>query len=193
MLEMENILKRLKLVLEDIKIKYVIVGGIAVIHYGFARTTRDIDLIIEDNPSKFSQLISSLNTHNFDVLEDQFFMGYKEKTHVSIFDKKTPMWIDLKVAQKKMELDVLNNAIKKKIFNDELYIAPLEYVLIGKLVFMGDINDESDSDLLSFGDVKDFLTLYYANKENVDMNLLTKKALEMRIESRMKRLLSLKF
>jgi len=193
MLEMENILKRLKLVLEDIKIKYVIVGGIAVIHYGFARTTRDIDLIIEDNPSKFSQLISSLNTHNFDVLEDQFFMGYKEKTHVSIFDKKTPMWIDLKVAQKKMELDVLNNAIKKKIFNDELYIAPLEYVLIGKLVFMGDINDESDSDLLSFGDVKDFLTLYYANKENIDMNLLTKKALEMRIESRMKRLLSLKF
>ena len=190
---MENILKRLKLVLEDIKIKYVIVGGIAVIHYGFARTTRDIDLIIEDNPSKFSQLISSLNTHNFDVLEDQFFMGYKEKTHVSIFDKKTPMWIDLKVAQKKMELDVLNNAIKKKIFNDELYIAPLEYVLIGKLVFMGDINDESDSDLLSFGDVKDFLTLYYANKENIDMNLLTKKALEMRIESRMKRLLSLKF
>lgn len=193
MLEMENILKRLKLVLEDIKIKYVIVGGIAVIHYGFARTTRDIDLIIEDNPSKFSQLISSLNTHNFDVLEDQFFMGYKEKTHVSIFDKKTPMWIDLKVAQKKMELDVLNNAIKKKIFNDELYIAPLEYVLIGKLVFMGDINDESDSDLLSFGDVKDFLTLYYANKEKIDMKLLTKKALEMRIESRMKRLLSLKF
>jgi len=58
---------------------------------------------------------------------------------------------------------------------------------------MGDLNDESDSDLLSFGDVKDFLTLYYANKEKIDMKLLTKKALEMRIESRMKRLLSLKF
>ena len=67
---MEDILKRLKLVLEGIKIKYVIVGGIAIIHYGFARTTRDIDIIIEDNPSKFSQLISLLNTYNFDYLEN---------------------------------------------------------------------------------------------------------------------------
>ena len=49
MAEIENILSRLEVIFKSTKLKYVIVGGIAVIHYGHVRTTQDIDIIIEDN------------------------------------------------------------------------------------------------------------------------------------------------
>ncbi len=47
MAEIEDILSRLEKNFQATKLKYVIVGGIAVIHYGHVRATQDIDLIIE--------------------------------------------------------------------------------------------------------------------------------------------------
>lgn len=36
--------------------KYVVIGGWAVIHYGFDRTTSDIDLLVEDSPDNYQRL-----------------------------------------------------------------------------------------------------------------------------------------
>ncbi len=36
--------------------KYVVIGGWAVIHHGFDRTTSDIDLLVEDSPENFKRL-----------------------------------------------------------------------------------------------------------------------------------------
>lgn len=36
--------------------KYVVIGGWAVIHYGFDRTTSVIDLLVEDSPENFERL-----------------------------------------------------------------------------------------------------------------------------------------
>jgi hypothetical protein len=67
-------------------------------------------------------------------------MAYKEKTNFTIFDNKSFLGLDIKIADKKWEYEVLNKAIKELIFGKELYIAPLEYVLIGKLIFIGSVN-----------------------------------------------------
>ena len=189
--EVENILSRLEQVFKAVKLKYVIVGGIAVIHYGHVRTTQDIDLIIEDDCSKFSQFIGLLRAYDFDVRDDQINMAFKEHSHASIFDNKSYMRLDITIAQKIHEKEVLEKAIKKNILGCKLYIAPLEYVLIGKILFIGRINDIPDSELLEYQDIFDFLTLYHSNKEKIDVDLLKKKIKEIGLESTLNRLKSI--
>jgi len=189
--EINNILSRLEKIFKAVKLKYVIVGGIAVIHYGHVRGTQDIDIIIEEEPSKINQFFGLLRSFDFNVMQDQVNMGFKEKTQISVFDNKSPIRLDLKIAYKKNEKDVLKNAISTKILGYNLSIAPLEYVLIGKILYMGNIDDIPDSELFEYQDILDFLTIYYANKNNVNMDLLYKKVGEIGLLSTLERLLSI--
>jgi len=189
--EIENILSRLEIIFKATKLKYVIVGGITVIHYGHIRATQDIDIIIEDDYSKISQFIGLLKSYEFDVMESQFKLAYQEKTNISIFDKNSFLRLDIKVADKKQEHEVLSHAKKEKILGKDLFIAPLEYVLIGKLLFMGLIDDIPDSELLEYQDAVDFLTLFHANKEIIDLTFLTNKAKQIGLKTTLDRLFSI--
>jgi hypothetical protein len=191
MAEIENILSRLEIIFKATKLKYVIVGGIAVIHYGHVRTTQDIDIIIEDDYSKISQFIGLLKVNKFDVMDDQFQLAYEEKTNISIFDKNSFLRLDIKVADKKQEKEVLNHAEKKKILGKNLFIAPLEYVLIGKLIFLGLIDDISNSELLEYQDAIDFLILLHANKDTIDLTFLNNKSKQIGLKTTLDRLLSI--
>jgi hypothetical protein len=192
MAEMTNLLSRLEKIFKAVKLKYVIVGGIAVIHYGYVRGTQDVDIIIEDDSTKFKQLIGLLKSYDFNVLEDQFYMGYHEKTQISIFDNKSYFRLDMKIASSRNEKDVLNNAKIAKILGSDMFIAPIEYILIGKILYMGKIDDIPDSELLEYQDILDFLTIYNANKENINMSVIHKKVQEIGLLSTLKRLVSLK-
>ena len=185
-------MSRLDKVFSAVKIKYVIVGGIAVIHYGHVRATQDIDIIIEDDLSKISQFLGLLRAYEFDVMEDQFKRAYQERTNASIFDKKGYMRLDVKIADKKREKDVLENAVLNKLFGYNFKMAPLEYVLLGKIIYLGRIDDIPDSELFEYQDIVDFLTLYHANKENVNIEFLKNKTSEIGLSSTLEKLLSLK-
>ena len=193
MAEIKNILTRLEKIFKVIKLKYVIVGGIAVIHYGHVRGTQDIDIIIEDDPSKIPQFLELLRSYNFDVMEDQFKMAYQEHTNISIFDNESFLRLDIKVADKQRELDVLNEAINEKIFGQDLWIASLEYVLIGKIIYMGRLDDILESELLEYQDVIDFLTIFHANREEVNLNFISSKVKQIGLDSTLNRLLLIKF
>lgn len=191
MAEIENILSRLEIIFKATKLKYVIVGGIAVIHYGHVRATQNINIIIEDDYSKISQFIGLLKAYEFDVLDDQFKLAYQEKTNISIFDKNSFLRLDIKVADKKREHEVLSHAKKERILGKDLFIAPLEYVLIGKLILMGLIHDIPISELLEYQDVVDFLTLFHANKEIIDLTFLNNKAKQIGLKTTLDRLFSI--
>ena len=193
MAEIEDILSRLEKIFQSTKLKYVIVGGIAVIHYGHVRGTQDIDIIIEDDYTKISQFLGLLKTYLFDVMEDQFKIAYQERTNISIFDKKSFLRLDIKVADKLREHDVLNNAVLEKILGKELYIASLEYVLIGKIIYMGLIDDIPDSELLEYQDIIDFLTLFHANREKINLEIINNKIKEIGLETTLNRLLTITF
>ena len=190
--EIEDLLTRLESIFKATKLKYVIVGGIAIIHYGHVRATQDIDIILENDFSKITQFIGLLKTFDFDVKDDQFQIAYQEKTNFSVFDNRSFLRLDLKVADKKQEREVLDNAIYEKIMGIALRIAPLEYVLIGKLIYMGNIDDIPDVELLEYQDIIDFLTIFHSNKEKVNIGFLKSKALEIRLFKTLDRLLSIK-
>jgi len=67
--EITNILSRLEKIFEAVKLKYVVVGGIAVIHYGHVRGTQDIDIIIEEDQSKIYQFFGLLRDFDFNVMQ----------------------------------------------------------------------------------------------------------------------------
>ncbi len=193
MAEIEDILSRLEKIFQATKIKYVIVGSIAVIHYGHVRATQDVDIIIEDDSTKISQFLDLLSSYKFDVMEDQFKKAYQERTNISIFDKNSFLRLDIKVADKQREHEVLNNAIHVKILGKELCIAPLEYVLIGKVIYLGIINDIPDSELLEYQDVVDFLTLFHVNREKINLDFVKDKIMLIGLETTLNRLLSIDF
>ncbi|MBD3198138.1 MAG: hypothetical protein GF317_24020 [Candidatus Lokiarchaeota archaeon] len=193
MAELQNILSRLSRIFKSSEIEYVIVGGIAVNYYGHIRATQDIDIIIEDNLTKIYEFVALLETNNFDVMRDQLEIAIKEKTQISIFDNKSFLRLDLKVAAEASEYDALQNATKQMIFDNELHLASLEYVLIGKLMYMGRIENIQKSELLEYQDVIDFLTIYYANINLIDVELLEAKVKELNLEGNLERLLKLKF
>ncbi|MHA1489800.1 MAG: hypothetical protein ACTSRI_09100 [Promethearchaeota archaeon] len=124
---------------------------------------------------------------------DQFYLGYREKTNVSIFDNKSPIRLDIKVVDKEREKDVLKNAIQVKILGYDLYIAPLEYVLIGKVLYMGKIVNIPDAELFEYQDIVDFVTVYTINKDKINMNFLHNKVEEIGLLSTLERLVSIKF
>lgn len=150
-------------------------------------------MIIENDVSKSSQLIDLLKEFEFDVMEDQFYKGYREKTHISVFDKKSYLRLDIKFAEEQREIEVLNNSIHVKILGKDLSIAPLEYVLIGKILYLGNIEEVPDSELLEYQDVIDFLTLFHVNREKIDLPFLEGKIKELGLNTTLKRLKKIKF
>jgi len=40
--------------------KYIVIGGMAIIHHGFARATEDIDLLVESSPENFQKIRTAM-------------------------------------------------------------------------------------------------------------------------------------
>lgn len=53
-------LKTLCRSLDENKVKYVVIGGFAVIHFGYIRATGDIDLLVEDSPDNTERIRKAL-------------------------------------------------------------------------------------------------------------------------------------
>src|SRR5260370_11155564 len=40
--------------------RYLVIGGWALIHHGFERTTSDVDLLVEDSPENFQKIRTAM-------------------------------------------------------------------------------------------------------------------------------------
>lgn len=190
MAEFLDILTRLIQALKKAELKYVIVGGLAAIIRGRPRTTMDIDLIIEENLVKVKIFLNHLKKNNFDVMDDQILMAFNEKTNATIFDKNSVIRLDLKIAYKKDEQEVLAQAQHIIFKGVELEIASIEQILYGKILYLGDISDVSRSDLLNFNDVLDFIAVF-KRSSNIDMEWLKTKVTKMGLIETLDKILKL--
>lgn len=190
MAEFLDILTRLIQALKKAELKYVIVGGLAAIIRGRPRTTMDIDLIIEENLVKAKIFLNHLKKNNFDVMDDQILMAFNEKTNATIFDKNSVIRLDLKIAYKKDEQEVLAQAQHIIFKGVELEIASIEQILYGKILYLGDISDVSRSDLLNFNDVLDFIAVF-KRSSNIDIEWLKTKVTKINLIETLEKLLKL--
>jgi len=64
------------------KVCYILVGGIAVIYYGYGRTTGDMDIWLEDNPENRKAFIEAIRDYGIDGVDAYLTLpliaGYSE-------------------------------------------------------------------------------------------------------------------
>ncbi len=152
----------------------MIVGGFAAIIKGSPRTTSDIDIIVGYEPNLSEKLISSLKKVGFDVMENQLRLAIEEGTNSSIFMPESIIRIDLKVAKNSDEKEVLDQSVEEVYQGLSFKIASIEQILYGKVLYLGDISDLSDDEILDFTDARDFINVY-RTASSIDLKWLERK------------------
>jgi hypothetical protein len=102
--------------LNDNNVEYVLVGGYSVIIHGYARTTGDMDILVNRNKQNYQKLTKAFNQFNmpvFDMTEHNFL---NHPTWNVFSFGSPPVCIDILVEIKGVDFDtVFNNSI---VFND---------------------------------------------------------------------------
>ncbi|MCX8202407.1 MAG: hypothetical protein N3G74_01200 [Candidatus Micrarchaeota archaeon] len=149
-------------ILDDEKIRYVIVSGYVAIVFGRSRNTEDVDIIVEKIPyEKFERLWNRLKKKyeclNTNEPKTAYYEYLKNKTAVR-FSRKGEVIPNFEFKFPKMDEDVisLNNSVELRIKNKRLFISPIELQIVYKLKL------ESEKD------VGDAIFLYELFKEKID-------------------------
>lgn len=164
MAELEITFRKAITALTNAGVKYVVVGGLAAILRGSPRNTSDIDVIIKNEPNLDDKLIKAFKAQDFEVMESQLRMAIDEGFNTSIFIKDSIIRIDLKIARNFDEFEVIEESEKWNYQDVHFPIASVEQILYGKILYLGDIKDLSDDELLDFNDVRDFVNVYQSAK-----------------------------
>ena len=109
--------------LNNNKVRYLLVGGYAVIFYGYSRTTGDMDIWVDCTKENYQKLVLAFNEFKmplFDMTEENFLQ--KEKFDVFRFGKK-PVAID--IMTKMVDLEFSNCYEKTRFFQDEDLLLPV--------------------------------------------------------------------
>ena len=160
---MRNIEEILKLVCEFLneeKVVYVVVGGLAVLFYGIPRTTMDIDIIIKMNMGEIKRFVEFLKENDFFADEEDIKAAFEEKSHATIEDKSTMVRLDIKGIYSENDRITLERRGKVSFADFVFYVASPEDLIANKLLFGSE------------QDVKDAEGIYARQFENMDMAYL---------------------
>lgn len=176
----ENFVKRAFSALSESGLEYVIIGGIAAIAYGRIRSTADLDVVINIQPSEtdfIAKLVSAFRRHGLDVLEHEIISSLKERSHFSVFDSESPLRVDAKGVYTRLDSNALKNRRKIKLLGSEVWIASPEDTVIAKLIYG------------SPQDVEDAMAIIINLRDKIDFEYLNQRAEQERIRKRLKKLL----
>ncbi len=165
--------------LDDSKIKYVIVSGYVSILFGRSRTTEDIDVLIEKVDLKgFQRLFNLVSRGRYWIIdsnsrEDAFD---RLKNALSIRIAKKGMVIpnfEVKFAKKKVDFLSLDAPLTVLVDGSRLLVSRLEIQIPFKIWLASD------------KDIEDALHIYELFKERLDRKLMSSVSKELKIENEM--------
>ena len=166
-------------------------GGLVAIMRGRARTTTDIDLILKNEPKLLERFFDGLKGRYFDVLDSQVQYALNEGFNLSIFDKRSTLRLDIKIAKSNNDLNALKVAREADYQGLKIRIVPDELILWGKIQYLGNINSLTNEELLNFNDVLDFISIYNLYKQSINIDWLKVQAKETGLEKTLTRLIHL--
>lgn len=174
--DFENFVKRSVKALNESNIEYVVIGGLTAIKYGRPRSTMDIDVIVRIDPKQEKHLDALIQTFirndlELDILDLETSLLQGE--HVPVFDKCSPYRIDLKTVHDKLDTSSLKNRRKTEIFGVETWIESPEDLIIAKLVYGGQQDEE------------DVLAVILAQKDELNISYLQKRSQEEHVNAKL--------
>jgi len=168
MSDLDRFVFRFCRILEENKIKYVVVSGYVAIVFGRSRNTEDIDILTEKiDFEKFEKLWDILMKRydciNASSAKTAYFEYLTKKTAVRFSEKgKFIPNFEFKFTKTDIDEFTLDNAIGLEIDKDKILISPIELQIVYKLQLGSD------------KDIDDAIFLFELFKSNLDNEELKK-------------------
>lgn len=164
---LEDVVRNILKILQELGVDYVIIGAIAVSGWGNVRTTRDVDMIMDLHGKNIASLEDALKKEGFDIKVEDIRGAIKEKSHFTIFDTKSDYHIDAKGCYGKKEKRSLKERKAVELWGIRIFIASPEDIIANKLVFG------------SWQDIRDAEGVYARQMEKLDLTHLEEICREM--------------
>jgi len=127
--------------LERLGIRYFVTGGVATVVYGEPRFTRDIDVVIALEPSEGARLRESFDPTEFYVPPAETLLEESTRPtggHFNLIHARTALRADVYVtAGDPLEAWAFEHRGRLDLEGLQIWIAPIEYVLVRKLEYFG--------------------------------------------------------
>jgi len=123
--------------LNQLRIPYLVTGGVASVVYGEPRLTRDIDLVIELRPRDARRFAAAWSTEEFyvppvEVIEEE--SGRPAHGHFNVIHHQTAMRADIYLpGNDALSAWAFAHKVSRRIDDDEVFLAPIEAVILNKL------------------------------------------------------------
>jgi len=142
-------------VLEALERPSAIIGGIAVIAWGFSRFTADIDCAIAASSDEVQDILSEFERGGFEARVAEPVAFAEQNLVLLLRHRKTGVELDASLAQLDFEGEALRGAVQKRFGGAKIRVPRLTDLLIYKMV-AGRPRDQQDvEELLALGEVVD--------------------------------------
>jgi hypothetical protein len=172
MSDIEKVLKIVCEFLNENDLRYVVVGGIAVMYHGVPRTTVDIDFLVDMNKTEIKLFGSFLQSKDFEANIQDMIEAIDEQTHCSIFVNNSLLRLDVQGVISDFDRATLERAIKVNFLNTTISLGSVEDTLINKILF------ESEQDIRDASGIiirhKDDLDYHYIERTCESLGILPK-------------------
>jgi len=90
----ETVFKRIINLFNEYNIPYMLTGGLAVTVWGRARSTLDIDIVLDIKKDDVKKLVNAFQKENFYIDEETVEMAINKKVSFNAIDRETNTTID---------------------------------------------------------------------------------------------------
>lgn len=173
--------------IEESRIPYAVSGAVAASYYGEARSTRDIDLIMDLSPSqtgKVEALLSAFKKRSitFEYTTLHAIVDFMEKKGTLFaHDTQIPFTVDMILkAEERLNEVALRDRKKVELEGVRFWVISPEPLFIAKLIFARE------------RDIEDITHMLQRSKREIDETLLFTLAEEYKVAKKLKKILRYK-
>ncbi len=129
-----EVLRKITATLERAEIEYMLSGSFASAYYGAARSTQDIDLVIEATPAKLGKLIETLPANEYYVELNTALEAYRRRSMFNVIDLIGGWKIDLVIRKDRaFSEEEFRRRQPANLHGVSLFVASAEDSVISKL------------------------------------------------------------
>jgi predicted nucleotidyltransferase len=116
-------------------VRYVFVGGFAVLAWGQPRTTSDIDVLVQYGEADIPRVVEALEAQGLEVEAHDLRAARKDGSHVTVFTADPILTVDIKPALEDHEVDQISAGTDVVLERGPVRVAPAADTVAYKLVF----------------------------------------------------------
>ena len=129
-----EVLRRILNVLEVTGIPYMVVGSFASSYHGALRSTADIDIVIDAEPSELRKLTERLREKNYHAITDDALDAWRQRSMFNVIDLAVSWKIDfIFVKPRPFSREEFRRRTKAAFEGIPIVVATREDIIISKL------------------------------------------------------------